>query len=101
MQNSFTIRYLRRAQNDLAEIRDFIARDSPHRAAAFVDRFESRTKVLEQFPRSGRVPRDTRLAEKNLRLLVVESYLVFYKIKGATIEVHRVLHGARDYAHLL
>lgn len=101
MRSNFTLRYLRRAQNDLIEIRDYIARDSPQRADAFVDRLERRMRILERFPRAGRVPRYPRLAEKDLRVLVVESYLAFYKIKGATVEIHRVIHGARDYEPLL
>ncbi len=101
MQSRFTLRYLRRAQNDLVAIRDFIARDSPGRAVAFVDKLETRMKILELFPHAGRVPRDPQLAEREFCVLVVESYLAFYKIRGSTIEVHRVIHGARNYAYLL
>ncbi|MEP6890052.1 MAG: type II toxin-antitoxin system RelE/ParE family toxin, partial [Nitrospirota bacterium] len=35
------------------------------------------------------------------RVLVVDNYLVFYKVKGKTILVYRILHGARDIMHLL
>lgn len=101
MRSNFTLRYLRRAQNDLIEIRDYIARDSPQRADAFVDRLERRIRILERFPRAERVPRYSRLAEKDLRVLAVESYLAVYKVKGATVEIQHVIHGARDYEHLL
>jgi plasmid stabilization system protein ParE len=30
------------------------------------------------------------------RVLVVESYLVFYVIRRRTIEIHRVVHASRD-----
>jgi plasmid stabilization system protein ParE len=28
-------------------------------------------------------------------------YLLFYLLKEGTVEIHRVIHGARDYKHLL
>jgi toxin ParE1/3/4 len=58
-------------------------------------------RILEHFPRAGRVPRYRRLAGKGLGVLIIESYLAFYKIRGATVEIHRVIHGARDYEHLI
>ncbi|MBH0207806.1 MAG: type II toxin-antitoxin system RelE/ParE family toxin [Nitrospira sp.] len=35
------------------------------------------------------------------RVLVIDNYLVFYKAKGTTLLVYRILHGARDIYHLL
>jgi plasmid stabilization system protein ParE len=33
--------------------------------------------------------------------MVVLNYLIFYVVRETTVEIHRVLHGARDYASLL
>ena len=34
-------------------------------------------------------------------MLVVDDYLVFYVITGRTVQVRRVIHGARRYEFLL
>jgi plasmid stabilization system protein ParE len=33
--------------------------------------------------------------------MVIQSYLVFYIVRGQTIEIHRVVHGSRNLDHLV
>jgi toxin ParE1/3/4 len=95
-----TLRYLPSAQNDLILIFDFIAQDSPNRASLFVDRLDQGIGKLEQHPLLGRIPRHPRLRADGYRVLIIESYLVFYVVRGREIEVHRVVHGSRNLDHL-
>ena len=101
MPGRTTLRYLPAAQEDLLSILEWIAKDSPGRAAAFVDSLDHRIGRLEQQPLWGHVPRNARLREYGYRLLVVESYLVFYLIRQKSVEIHRVVHGSRDLDTLL
>jgi toxin ParE1/3/4 len=96
-----TLRYLPAAQEDLLSILEFIAKDNPRRAASFVDRLDERIGQLERHPLSGRVPRHPKLREYGYRVLVIESYIVFYIVRGQTVEVHRVVHGSRDLDYLI
>lgn len=96
-----TLRYLPIAQGDLISIFDFIAQDSPKRALSFVEQLDQRIGRLEQYPSLGRVPRHPNLREYGYRVLIVESYLVFYIVRGHEIEVHRVVHGSRNLDHLI
>jgi len=95
------IRYLPIAEADLLDILDFIARDSPKRALAFVDAIEKRIGALSQSPELGRVPRHPRLREYGYRVLILDSYLVFYKILPEIIQIHRVVHASRNLDHLI
>jgi plasmid stabilization system protein ParE len=95
------IRYLPAAEQDLLDILDYIARDNPGAARAFVDRVEHAIGRLARFPRSGRIPGDPRLRRGGYRLLVVGDYLVFYVVIRRTVQVRRVIHGARRYEFLL
>ena len=95
------LRYLPAAQDDLLAILDWIAQDSPSRAVTFVDRLDERISRLERQPHLGRIPRNPKLRAYGYRVLVVESYLVFYVIRRRTIEIHRVVHGSRDLDALL
>lgn len=101
MPTKHTLRYLPVAQSDLLEISDYIAKDSPKRALSFVEKFDKRIGLLEQHPLLGRTPRHPKLREYGYRVLIVESSLAFYIIRGHTIEIHRVVHGSRNLNHLI
>lgn len=95
----YTLKYLPAAQEDLISILDHIAQDS--RALAFVDKLDVHIRRLEQHPLLGRVPRHPKLREFGYRVLIVESYLAFYIIRGTQIEIHRVVYGSRNLDHLI
>lgn len=101
MKPRYAVRYLPAAEHDLLEILDYIARDDPAAAARFVNRIDETIGRLAFFPRSGRRPRDPRLRRLGYRTLVVGDYLVLYVVVRGTVEVRRVIHGARRYDFLL
>jgi|SRR5450759_2294442 toxin ParE1/3/4 len=101
MPEKLVIRYLPIAQDDLIGIYDWIAKDSPSRAASFVKYIDKRIGALAQSPNLGRIPRHPRLKEYGYRALILDAYLVFYIIRGQTVKIHRVIHGSRNLSHLI
>ena len=101
MPGKATLRYLPVAQDDLLSILEFIAKDSPRRAISFVDMLDERIGQLVHHPLLGRVPRHPKLREYGYRVLVIESYLAFYIVRGQTVEIHRVVHGSRNLGRLI
>jgi plasmid stabilization system protein ParE len=101
MPNQYVIRYLPIAQDDLVSIYDWISKDSAGRALSFVEKIDKRIGALAQSPYLGRIPRHPRLKEYGYRVLILDSYLVFYKIRNLTIEIHRVIHASRNLDHLI
>jgi toxin ParE1/3/4 len=95
MPGNYTIRYLPVAEDDLLAIYDWIAGDSPARAAAFTEKLDKRIGALSVNPHLGRVPKHEKLARYGYRVLVIDSCLAFYVTRGRTIEIHRVVHGSR------
>jgi plasmid stabilization system protein ParE len=89
------------AQNDLLSIIDYIAEDNPRAANKMIGRFEKAIGRLQFFPFAGRIPADEELRQRNYRMLIVGKYLVFYAVKDRSVEIHRIIHGAWDYKHLL
>lgn len=88
------IRWLLHAVRDLESIHAYIADDNPQAARDEIDRILEAVSRLEANPgmgRPGRVP--------GTRELVVSDtpYLVAYRAKTGTIEILRVLHGARRW----
>ena len=88
MPAKYTLRHLPVAQADLIEIFDYIAHDSPNRALTLVEKLDRRIGLLERHPFLGRIPRHPKLREYGYRVLIVESYLIFYIVRGQAIEIH-------------
>jgi len=86
------------ARTDLIEVGDFIALDSPERAASFVAEIEAR--MIEVAERPGSFPARDEL-HKDLRSARHGRYLIFFVEAGDEVRIVRVLHGARDLASLL
>ena len=101
MINPFKIRYLSTAENDLDDILTYILKDKPSAAASLLENFDSSISQLAFNPEIGMVPKDERLKKLRYRILVVGKYLVFYVVKGKTVQIRRVIHGARQYGFLL
>jgi toxin ParE1/3/4 len=97
----YSIRLLRAAEDDFAEIITFVAADRPSVAEALATKIEKNIRLLADNPHLGKVPKEEELAQVGYRYLVVENYLVFYVVETGTVLVHRILHGARDYLGLL
>jgi toxin ParE1/3/4 len=87
------LHFTENAERDLVEIGNFIARDSPANAAQFVLRLEQHCSLLASHPLAGRV-RDE--LAPGLRSLAYGRYVIFYRALDDTVEIVRVLHGARD-----
>lgn len=101
MKKKCKIKYLPVAQRDLIEIIEYIKIDSPGSAIKLLDRLDKSLVKLEDFPFMGQAPKDNRLRGLNYRILVVDSYLVFYVVKGNIVEIRRIIHGKRKYSFLL
>ncbi len=87
------------ARNDLQQIADFLAEDSPTRADSFVLELLDRCQSLTQH--SSRYPVATRWRERDLRRCPYGNYLIFYSIVGESLEVNHIVHSARDYSRIL
>lgn len=94
-----------KADEQLREIIFYIAEDSGSIDIAlnYLDKFEKAINSLEEFPMSGSVPRYSILKKQGFRVLIVERYLVFYKIYEDRKEVviYAIVDGRREYRNLI
>lgn len=93
--------YLERVRGDLLGIRAYVGKDSPARARGWIDSIDQALARLADFPKSGTVPKDRRLAARGFRVIVIGDYLAFYLVKRNRIEIRRVLHGKRRFDFIL
>ncbi len=99
--SKYTVRLLSIAEQDLVDLVSYVAAENARAAAEMLDRIEARSEALQSRPFVGRVPHNAKLTALGYRVLVIDNYLVFYKVKGNAVLVHRILHGARDLLRVL
>jgi len=100
-KKTYAIQYLQTAQRDLLEIIDYIKLDNPTAAKSFAGKIDEHISNLSHFPKTGKIPNDERLKKLGYRILPIDNYLVFYVIIGQTVQIRRIIHGARRYKFLL
>ena len=90
------LKYSKDALDDLDEILDFIAKDSPARAVSFIEQIKSRIELLLEFPALG-VSCRSKGIDEDCRVMIFGSYLIFYKVNGEMILVLSIINAAEDY----
>jgi toxin ParE1/3/4 len=91
------------ARFDVIDIAYSIADDSLQAADRFVEAFDTLCELLEETPGMGVIRDFGNPALKGLRVRAVPgfpNYPVFYTFNTSSVNVLRVLHGARDLQQL-
>jgi addiction module RelE/StbE family toxin len=101
MNAPYEIRYLSSAEKDLVEILRYIEKDNPSAARSMLEKFDVSISQLALQPFTGVVPKDERLRKLGYRMLIIGKYIVFYVVKAETVQIRRIIHGARRYDFLL
>ena len=88
------VRWTLNSLEDIDTIAEFIAKDSPYYVQVQVERFFQRVKILEEFPKSGRIVPEVNSNE--IRKLIEGSYRIIYRvISDARIDILAVYHSNR------
>ncbi len=101
MAQSYKVRIYPTAEQDLAEIVNYLNTLSQQAALKYYDMLTKEIADLSTMPERYPHPRDLALTAKGYRYLVVKDYLVFYMVVGDTVQIHRILYGRRDYRSIL
>lgn len=88
-----------RARADLREIAGFIAQDNPHRAVSFVRKLQASALAIGTQPFA--FPLVDRFQRSGIRRKSYRDYLILYVPTDISMNIVRILHGARDYSALL
>jgi toxin ParE1/3/4 len=92
------IRRLPRAIRDVDEIWEWIAAENVAAADRLTDRIAAATGRLADFPESG-APRPE--LGPGARSIIVGRYLILYRVGPDSVDILRVVHGARELGALL
>jgi toxin ParE1/3/4 len=86
-----------RATQDLSEISEYLAEISLERSDRFLQDFDRKCRQIVNFPLSGKSYTEIR---PDLRGMVFQGYLIFYRVLESEIEIMRVIAGRRDLTSL-
>ncbi|MDD2509887.1 MAG: type II toxin-antitoxin system RelE/ParE family toxin [Syntrophomonas sp.] len=89
------------AQMDLNDIVSYLNTLSPQAAIRYYDLLVEKIGSLVEMPERCPFVRDIALKAKGYRYLIAENYLVFFVVKGDTVQIRRILYNKRQYKGLL
>lgn len=99
MQPKYKIKYSDAAVMDIDEMFSYIVSDNIEAAEQLAEKLNIAVENLKYFPELGAVLNEDEfdLIRSGYRFIIVEPYLVFYRIAGNNIIIYRILHSRRDY----
>jgi len=103
MPKLYKVVYYPTAIDDVTNILNYISIDNPPAAIELINKLDYVISSLSQFPNKGVTPKDFNLKSKKYRLLMVDSYIVFYIVNDvlSIIEIMRVLSSKQNYLSIL
>jgi toxin ParE1/3/4 len=103
MQSKNKIKYSPAAVDDMDEVFSYISQDNLAAATLMLEKLDREIRKLESFPNMGSVLAEDEysILQPGYRFVVINPYIVFYRIVNDSIIIHRILHGRRDYVREL
>ncbi len=87
------VRWTPQAADDLEAIAKFISTDSVHYARLFVMDIFQALKIVERFPRSGRIVPEVK--DQCIREILLGNYRIVYRLHAEVAEVLTIYHAVR------
>lgn len=94
---------LPRAEIDLVEQAEYLARDNVDTAGRFLEQSKATFSLLKSQPEMGARHECKSPLLNDLRVWPIQKFpnwLVFYQIRDTEVRILRILHGARDLGSL-
>jgi toxin ParE1/3/4 len=103
MPKLYKVIYYPVAMDDIINILDYISIDNPPAAVELMNKIDESIKFLSEFPYKGAIPKDFHLKSKKYRMLIIDSYIVFYIVNEtlSVVQIMRVLSSRQNYSSLL
>ena len=90
------IKWTNSALQDILQIYEYIALDSPYNADAFLDRLmDNAEKQLSVSPMIGRMVPE--MNDPAFREIIHKKYRVMYHVEGSKVDITHVRHVAREF----
>jgi len=101
MNKKYSVLIYPLAENDLQDIQDYFKNILKIRPDRLFEKFLHEIELLGKTPFIRPLLKDQYLQYMGYRMSVVDNYLIFFIVKGDTVQIHRILYGRRDYMQIL
>ena len=103
MEKKYKIKYLPLFYNDLDQITDYIMNKLNNEIAAnnFVNELENEINKRAYSPDAYEKHISAKKRQYTYYKIYVKNYIVFYTVKGDTMEVRRILYSRRNFDKLV
>jgi plasmid stabilization system protein ParE len=99
----YTIKYAKSYREDVKSTIDYIkySLKNPTAAQRLKDEIKNKYRNVKENPFIYPKVPDDYLASKGYRFIMVNNYMIFYKVIEKKIEIIRFLYGYRDWMNIL
>ena len=101
--NQYNIEYSKEAREDLIEIKLYIKYNlqEPETAQKLISKIRFEIDKLKTNPQMFAIIDDDFIKKFETRKLIVDNYIVFYRIQNNNIQTARIMYGKRNWINLL
>jgi len=99
----YNIEYSKESKQDLIEIKKYIKDNlqEPEAAQKLIDKIRKEINILKINPEIYAIIDEDIIRKLEIRKLIIDNYIVFYRIKNNNIQIVRIMYGRRNWINLL
>lgn len=99
----YNIEYSKESKQDLIGIKQYIKYNlqEPEIAQKLISKIRKEINSLKNNPEIYTIIDDDIIKKLEIRKLIVDNYIVFYRIKSNNIQIVRIMYGRRNWMDLL
>ena len=99
----YNIEYSKEAKEDLVGIKQYIKYNlqEPETAQKLISKIKNEINNLKHNPKIYSIIDDDIIKKFEIRKLIVNNYIIFYRIKNDNIEIVRIMYERRNWINLL
>lgn len=101
--HKYKVEYSKESKKDLIEIKKYIKNDlqEPETAQKLIDKIRKQINELKDNPEIYAIIDEDIIKKLEIRKLIIDNYIVFYRIKNRSVQIVRIMYGRRDWANLV
>lgn len=101
--DKYNIEYSKEAKQDLIDIKKYIKYNlqEPDTAKRLINKIRIEINKLKNKPKLYAIIDDDFIKKLRIRKIIVDNYIVFYRINNTSIQIVRILYGRRNWINLL
>ena len=99
----YNIEYSKESKQDLIDIKKYIKYNlqEPDTAKRLINKIRTEINKLIDKPELYAIIDDDFIKKLEIRKIIVDNYIVFYRINNTNIQIVRILYGRRNWINLL